>query len=179
MRRASHSKQKLSCCIYTVWLLIIATVSAHGSVKIQLRGDRPVVDGIYVNGHGPYRFLLDTGSNINLIDVHLASKIGLIVSGKVELTSAGGESSAAESDGNESAVDIAKASGQRFVISSLDAIHNSETDAQGVHGMRILSQFDFAIDLQCTITFGVEPDSEDPKGYETDAIFWVIATSIR
>jgi hypothetical protein len=34
-------------------------------VKIDVRDARPVVEGVYVNGHGPYRFLVD---NVDLMD---------------------------------------------------------------------------------------------------------------
>ena len=41
---------------------------------MRVRDGRPIVDGVYVNGHGPYRFLVDTGTMRNLIDADLARK---------------------------------------------------------------------------------------------------------
>jgi hypothetical protein len=58
-----------------------------GDVKLQAREGRPIVDGVFVNGHGPYRFLLDTGSNVNLIETDLARKIGMKATLHVELAS--------------------------------------------------------------------------------------------
>lgn len=151
MRRTNHSKYGLGTLFCSVWLLIIATASAHGSVKLQLRNGRPIVDGVYINDHGPFRFLLDTGSNINLIDASLAGRIGLVATSHVELASAAGRTSAGQSDGNHIVLDTAAASDQRFLISSLDAIHASSPDVQGVLGNWFLARFDFLLDFQSRI----------------------------
>lgn len=42
-----------------------------GGVRMQLRGGHPIVDGVYVNGNGPYRFFVDTGTSVNLIEANL------------------------------------------------------------------------------------------------------------
>jgi hypothetical protein len=39
---------------------------------MRVEDGRPVVNGVFVNGRGPYRFLVDTGSNVNLIETDLA-----------------------------------------------------------------------------------------------------------
>lgn len=47
--------------------LSVAAGPLYAGVKLQIREGRPIVDGIYVNGHGPYLFLIDTGTNVNLM----------------------------------------------------------------------------------------------------------------
>ena len=37
------------------------------TLKLQVIAGRPVVDGVYLNGQGPYRFLLDTGTQVNML----------------------------------------------------------------------------------------------------------------
>src|SRR5271167_3903467 len=71
------------------------------TVKLDIIDGRPVVGGVFVNGQGPFRFLVDTGANINLIETNLARKIGMNASFQVDLTSAAGKSQTAGSDGNE------------------------------------------------------------------------------
>jgi hypothetical protein len=66
MRHTNHNKLLLICSF------IIAAVPALSEVKMQVRDGHPIVDGVYVNGHGPYRFLVDTGTNVNLIETDLA-----------------------------------------------------------------------------------------------------------
>jgi hypothetical protein len=142
MRRANHTFQILICT------LIITTGCLFGGVKIQVRDGRPVVDGVYVNGHGPYRFLMDTGSNINLIETGIAKKIGMNATFQVDLTSAAGKIPTSGSDGNEVALDSVKADEQKFLFTGLDAIHNSSPDVQGVLGQWFLARFDYTLDLR-------------------------------
>jgi hypothetical protein len=59
--------------------------------KMQVRDGRPVVDGVFVNGHGPYRFLVHTGSNVNLIETGIAWKIGMNATFQVDLASSAGK----------------------------------------------------------------------------------------
>jgi hypothetical protein len=135
-----------------IWTLIIFAGPSFGisfsSLKLQVRDGRPIVDGVYVNGHGPYRFLVDTGSNVNLIEAGLARKAAISATFRIDLASAAGKTPMEGSDGNEIALDSVKATGQRFLFSGLDAIHNSSPDVQGVLGEWFLSQFDYALDLR-------------------------------
>ena len=142
MRHTNHTLRFLICS------LIITTGCLFGGVKLQMRDGRPVVDGVYVNGHGPYRFLVDTGSNIDLIETGLAKKIGMTVTFQVDLTSAAGKIPASGSDGNEVALDSVKADGQKFLYSRLEAIHNSLPDIQGVLGQWFFARFDYTLDLR-------------------------------
>ncbi len=133
------------------WLPILACalgMPAVGGVRLQIREGRPVVDGIYLNGHGPYRFLLDTGTNVNLIEKSLALAIGMNVSFHVELESAVGKTSVGGSDENEVELGPAKVNGQRFLYSGLESIHKLMPDVQGVLGQWFLSGFDYTLDLR-------------------------------
>ena len=58
--------------------LISTACPLAGAVTLEVRDGRPFVNGVFVNGHGPYRFLIDTGANMNLIESDLAEKMSLI-----------------------------------------------------------------------------------------------------
>ncbi len=140
-----------------IWCLIIAATHASASVKLLVRDGRPIVDGVYVNGSGPYRFLLDTGSNVNLIESGLARKIGMTAGFQVTLASAANSASTPGSDNNEVILDTAKAAKQKFLFASLDAIHHSSPDVRGVLGQWFLTQFDYTLNLRTReLQFGVE-----------------------
>jgi hypothetical protein len=133
------------------WLPILVCavgMPAVGGVRLQIREGRPVVDGIYLNGHGPYRFLLDTGTNVNLIEKSLALAIGMNVTFYVELESAVGKISVGGSDENEVELGPAKVNGQRFLYSGLESIHKLMPDVRGVLGQSFLSGFDYTLDLR-------------------------------
>jgi len=129
-------------------ILILSATALPGAVKLQLRDGRPLVDGVYVNGHGPYRFLVDTGANVNLMETGLARKIGLKATFQVDLASAAGKIPTSGSDGNEVALDSVRAGEQKFLFTGLEAIHNSSPDVQGVLGEWFLSRFDYTLDLR-------------------------------
>jgi len=135
-------------CFAVLAILSSGLSPLRAAVKLLLRDGRPVADGIYVNGHGPFRFLIDTGSNINLIQDDLAANIGMASGFTVEMASAAGKTSLAGSDSNQIVLDTASATGQRFLFSSLKVIHRQSPDVQGVLGQWFLSGFDYSLDLK-------------------------------
>jgi hypothetical protein len=144
-QQVRHSRPTLQVLICS---LIMARGPLLGEVKCKVRDGRPIVDGVFVNGHGPYRFLLDTGTNVNLIETGIAKKIGMNATFQVDLASAAGKVPASGSDGNKVALDPVKADDQKFVFSRLDAIHDVSADVQGVLGQWFLARFDYTLDLR-------------------------------
>src|ERR1700722_12619996 len=71
-----------------------------GAVKLLVREGRPFVDGVYVNSQGPYRFLVDTGASMNLIETRLARKIAMRTTFSDMVESAAGKTFMPGSDGN-------------------------------------------------------------------------------
>jgi len=128
--------------------LSLVAAPLFGGVNLRVREGRPIVDGVYVNGQGPFRFLLDTGTNVNLIETGLARTIGMNADFQVDLTSALGKTKMPGSDGNEVELGEAKASGQKFLVSGLEAIHHLLPDVHGVLGQWFLSGFDYKLDLR-------------------------------
>src|SRR3984957_6897182 len=173
MRYADHNILSLICS------LIIGALPMFGGVKIQVVEGRPVVDGVYINGHGPYRFLVDTGSNVNLIESGIAKKIRMYATFQVDLASAAGKFTLSGSDGNEVALDSAKADEQKFLFSGLDAIHNSSPDVQGVLGEWFLSRFDYMLDLRAKrLEFGKQDRSGTRIAYRVINARPVVSTSL-
>jgi len=155
MRHTNHNIQFLICS------LIIAAGPLFGAVKMQVRDGHPIVDGVYVNGHGPYWFLVDTGADVNLIEANLARSIGLTATFRRGLASSMGVTVVPGSDGIEVVLDSGKAAGQEFLFLGLDAIHHRWPDIQGVLGQWFLSRFDYMLDLRDKrLAFG----KEEPSG---------------
>ena len=142
MRHTNSSLNILICSF------IIAAGPLLGDVKLHVSGGRPIADGVYVNGHGPYRFLLDTGTNVNLIDVNLARSIELKATFRTQLTSSTGATSVQGGDGMEVTLDRAKVDAQRFVFLPPAAIQERMPDIQGVLGQSFLSRFDYTLDMR-------------------------------
>ncbi len=128
-------------------LLVLAVAPLLGDVKIEVRDGHPIVDGVYVNGHGPYSFLLDTGSNVNLIETKLAESIGLTATFRTELASSTGVTVVPGGKGIALSLDSAKAERQEFLFMRL-AFHDRWPDLQGLLGQEFLWQFDYMLDLK-------------------------------
>lgn len=148
MTSARRTIRTLICTLIISAGQILAAVPAMAAVNLHVDDGRVVIDGVYVNGHGPYRFLVDTGSNVNLIETGLARKIGMSATFQVELATAAGSALTSGSDGNEVRLDSVNAGNQKFLFSSLDAIHNSLPGVRGVLGQWFLARFDYTINLQ-------------------------------
>ncbi len=101
-----------------------------------------------MNGHGPYRFLLDTGTQLNHLDPKLAKSIGLRASLRVEVISAFAVAQAPAAEGIEIALESVKAGAQRLVFSDLETVHRLGYDIKGVLGQDFLSRFDYLLDLR-------------------------------
>ena len=129
-------------------LLALTAGPLPGAVKLLVREGRPFVDGVYVNGQGPYRFLIDTGTNMNLIEARLAKKIAMRTTFSEVVESATGKTVMPGSDGNVVELSPVRAEQQRFQYSDLDTLHLVWPDVRGVLGQAFLSGFDYVLDLR-------------------------------
>jgi hypothetical protein len=135
--------------------------NSDSGLKLRVLGGRPVVDGVMVNGNGPYRFLIDTGAETNQLDRRIAAKIGLTPTFQVELATAAGVARVGGGKQSEIALGSAHAANQELLFTSLDGVHALSSDIQGVLGQEFLSHFDYRLDLKAkTIDF----NPADPSG---------------
>jgi hypothetical protein len=134
---------------------------AADGLKLQVLGGRPVVGRVFINGNGPYRFLLDTGAQSNQIDAVLAGKIGLTPAFRVDLETAAGAIRVAGARVDDIALGSARVGNQEFLFTTLEGIHAISRDIQGVLGQEFLSRFDYRLDLHArTLDF----DAPSPSG---------------
>ncbi len=121
---------------------------AAAGTKLRLMGGRPVVDDVYLNGQGPFRFLIDTGAASNQFDAALARKLGLEASFQLELATAGGTTFVKGGRVGEVRLGAAKASNQEFLFTTLDGVHALSSSIQGVLGEEFLAKFDYLLDFR-------------------------------
>jgi len=131
-----------------ICLLVVSVGQLAVAVKIEVVQGLPVVNGVFVNGHGPYRFLVDTATTSNHIEPRLARSIGLAAAFRTELTSSVGTIAATGIDGVEVELDGARADRQMFLFTGMDAVHHLEFGIRGILGQGFLSRFDYLLDLR-------------------------------
>jgi hypothetical protein len=119
---------------------------------------KPVVDGVFLNGYGPYRFLLDTGSQSNQLDSGLARKIGLAAALQFDLQTPSGASTVRGGRVAKVAAGPAEASDQEFLFTRFDDLSALSPDVRGILGQEFLAHFDYTLDFQHhRLTFGGTP----------------------
>jgi hypothetical protein len=132
-----------------IWTLFSGISIAEAAAKLQMRDGLPVVEGVYLNGQGPFRFLLDTGAAMNQMLPSLTNKLGLAPTFKSQLASSvTGWSFVLGAGGIRVAVDGAQADDQRFLFAGLESLQLGPNDIQGVLGQEFLSRFDYLLDIK-------------------------------
>jgi hypothetical protein len=127
-------------------------------VKLNIIRGRPVVDDVFLNGHGPYRFLLDTGGETNQVEAALARSLGFTATYQVELQTMAGPYRAAGGRLGYVSLGPAKATNQEFLITSLDGLHALSDDIRGILGQSFLANFDLTFDFRnLQLVFGGPP----------------------
>jgi hypothetical protein len=133
----------------------LAARSSESTVNLLIRQGRPVVDGVYLNGHGPYRFLVDTGATLNHVDPRVARAIGVTTTFETEMRTVVGTTHASGTSGIEVALGPARVEQQSFLFVGLEVLHQISSDIEGVLGEEFLSHFDYDLDMRAKqMTFG-------------------------
>ncbi|MGA1982548.1 MAG: retropepsin-like aspartic protease [Acidobacteriaceae bacterium] len=122
--------------------------SAQVSIPLKVMTGKPVVDGVFLNGHGPYRFLLDTGSQSNQVDSGLARKLGLAATLQLDLETPSGESTVHGGRVSKVALGPMEASDQEFMFTRFDDLSTLSPDIRGILGQEFLAHFDYTLDFQ-------------------------------
>lgn len=142
---------------FALWPIILCAATAGcnardaaspaSEVAIEVVDGRPVAGGIYVNGSGPYRFLIDTGAQTNQLYAPLAGAIGLSPTYRVELESVSGTVLVPGLRGAMISLGPATAADQEILLTGLDAVQALSPGIHGVLGQEFLSRFDYLLDF--------------------------------
>jgi predicted aspartyl protease len=69
---------------------IIVALLIQAGISFSLVRDSLIVVPVFVNGHGPYRFLLDTGATHSIVSREVADQLGIPILEVQSLITAGG-----------------------------------------------------------------------------------------
>jgi hypothetical protein len=142
---------------FVAMLLSPSAVAQPGqaSLPLKIETGKPVVDGVFLNGHGPYRFLLDTGSQSNQLDSRVARKLGLAATLQLDLQTPSGEAGVSGGRVSKVAVGPVEAGDQEFLFTRFDDLTTLPPDIRGILGQEFLAHFDYILDFQHhRLTFG-------------------------
>lgn len=133
---------------------IVSTLSAEthcpgnvASVSIRFGARHQMIVPVSINHAGPFSFLLDTGTQMTMIDPTLAAALDLKTTGKGEVSSVGARADIA----SLAQVDLVQAgarsvANQKMLVYDLRNLQAPGIDIQGVLGEDFLEHFDMLID---------------------------------
>ena len=117
------------------------------SVPLKIVSGHEILLGVSINHSGPYSFLLDTGSQITIIDLSLATELHLNAQGSANIVSAAGSYSSA----SYAQVDLLQAgfhaiANQTVLVHDFQKVNSAISPIRGVLGEDFLGRFDMLID---------------------------------
>lgn len=165
---------RLRTLLFLIGTLFISGTSVAGAPTIALRGDgtlpftlsdNRILVTVQLNGHGPYRFVFDTGG-ANILDPLVAHDLGLTLENDGEAAGAGAERQQAW----RTHVALAELGGaaihdHEFRVISLEAIRNAIGFERfdGIVGRELFERFVVDIDYDRSRLTFVEPKAWKPS----------------
>jgi predicted aspartyl protease len=133
----------LLCLIYAsgAWV-----VRAEGGVRLRLLGGRLPVVPVYVNGEGPFDFLLDTGTNSTVVTPALAARLRLRPSDSVTLITVAGQRDVPRASLGRVEVGGRAAADVEALVSGLEPLSDLDPRLSGVLGQNFLERFNYTLD---------------------------------
>jgi hypothetical protein len=99
-----------------------------------------------INGHGPFRMLVDTGTTTTLLAPEAAAAAGLKFDHRIVLTSLGGEKPLLATSTAELQVGSGIATGVEIAVAAIGHVRKIDPGAHGILGQSFLSRSAFLID---------------------------------
>ena len=116
------------------------------SVPFRLVNRYQIIVAVSLNNSGPYNFLLDTGTQLTMVDPALASDLHLDTYGNAEVASVGIHAPASFAKLNSIRAGSQSITNQKVLVYDFRNLQASDLDIQGVLGEDFLEQFDMLID---------------------------------
>jgi hypothetical protein len=132
---------------------IVSTISAESrcpgnaaSVSFRLINRHQMIVAVSVNHSGPYNFLLDTGTQMTMVDPSLAVSLRLASEGTAEVASVGMHATASFTRLDLLETGAHSVANQKILVYDLKNLQMPTLGIRGVLGEDFLEQFDMLID---------------------------------
>src|SRR4051794_7448296 len=132
---------------------VVSTLSAEtrcpgnvASLPFHVVNRHQIIVAVSINHSGPYDFLLDTGTQMTMVDPGLATELHLSTHGEAEVASAGSHATATFADLDSVQAGSHALSNQKVLVYNLENLQAAGLKIQGVLGEDFLEQFDMLID---------------------------------
>jgi predicted aspartyl protease len=134
------------------------------AAPLERVGSYVTVGQVYLNGKGPYRFLVDTGAQSCALTPQAALEAGLMPRYRVEQVTVAGSRLVPAGEARTVEVGGAVEKDVEVLIHDLRAVRSVHPDVVGVLGQSFLARRSYLLDLESgRIAFGVPPEAVDGK----------------
>ena len=117
------------------------------SVPLRLTNSHQMILAVSINHSGPYNFLLDTGTQITMVDPSLAAELHLNTQGAAEVSGVGFLASAPFAQLDQLEVGSHAVANQKVLVFDFQNSHSADLHFfRGVLGEDFLGEFDMLID---------------------------------
>jgi hypothetical protein len=116
------------------------------SVPLHLTNSHQMIVAVSVNHSGPYNFLLDTGTQLTMVDPSLATELHLNTLGSAEVAGVGFNAAASVAQLDLLEVGTHAVANQKVVVFDIQNPHSADLHFRGVLGEDFLGRFDMLID---------------------------------
>jgi len=140
-------------------------VRAEGPVGLRLLWGRLPVVPVYLEGQGPFDFLLDTGTNSTIVTPEVAARLGLRPADRVTLVTVAGERDVPRARLRRVSVGASAAENVEALVSGLELIRRLDPRVCGILGQNYLGRFNYTLDYGArTVEFEGAGDAAPPAG---------------
>ena len=147
-----------------IWVSILgcrAESSTTTRVRFRILPKTMIAVPVFINGRGPFEFLLDTGTETSLIDPALAHDVGINATDQLTLYTPNGKKILARAFLPKVTLGTACGSNLEVLIDHSNTIAELDPRLRGILGQKFLSQFDLLLDYKqklVTLFAGPSPD---------------------
>jgi predicted aspartyl protease len=132
----------------TVGALLAAQLGVAEDVDFRFARERFVVVPVVVNGHGPYDFLLDTGSTTSVVDEDLADELDLKPLQHTVIRTASGTERVPIARANEMRIGSRTTETVLVLISGMTGVRSLDGSIRGILGFNLLARFRYTLDYR-------------------------------
>ena len=116
------------------------------SLPFRLVNRHKIVLAVSINHSGPYNFLLDTGTQVTMVDPSVAAELHLETQGAAVVAGAGSHQSASFAQTGLLEAGSHSVADQKVLVYDLQNLKSADLNIQGVLGEDFLEHFDVLID---------------------------------
>src|ERR1700692_315832 len=134
-----------------IWVCILgcrAQSSATTSVRFRILQKTMVAVPVFINGRGPFEFLLDTGTETSLIDPALARDLALSATDHLTLYTPNGEKTLARAFLPTVTLGAVSGSNLEVLVDRPETFAALDPKLRGILGQNFLSQFNLPLDYK-------------------------------